>query len=117
LTQLSVTRFSPLLVVTVLTIGRRTVANLRAVPHLAQRHQASYRPVLSRIARSGLEVGRDLDRLVFDRPVPNGPFRLVGDDMVDARTGKTGYAEVRHRDLVRPLHSFPPSGVGTNESS
>jgi hypothetical protein len=106
-TQPTATRFTTLLVGALLTPGRRTVANLlRTLRHLAPGHPTSYRRVLSRAPWSGLDLGCALARLLFDRLVPDGPVRLVGDDTVDGHPGKTVYGKARHRDPVRSSHSY-----------
>jgi hypothetical protein len=100
-------RLSALLVGTLLTTGRRTVANvLRTLGHLAPGHRTDYQRVLSRAPWSGLALGCALARFLLDRLVPDGPVMLVGDDTVDGHKGKHVYGKARHRDPVRSTHSF-----------
>lgn len=100
-------RFQLLLVATLLTTGRRTVAGvLRTLGHLAPGHTTAYRRVFSRAHWSGLQLGCILTRLILARFPHDEPVRLVGDDTVDGHTGRTVYAKARHRDPVRSSHSY-----------
>jgi hypothetical protein len=100
-------RLSTLLVGTVLTTGRRTVANvLRTLRHLAPGHRTGYQRVLSRAPWSGLALGCALVRFLLDHIVPDGPVALVGDDTVDGHPGPHVYGKARHRDAVRSSHSY-----------
>jgi hypothetical protein len=100
-------RFSTLLVGTLLTTGRRTVANLlRTLRHLAPGHRTSYQRVLSRAPWSGVTLGCALARFLLDRVLPDGPVMLAGDDTVDGHPGRTVYGKARHRDPVRSSHSY-----------
>jgi hypothetical protein len=100
-------RLSTLLVGTLLTTGRRTVANvLRTLRHLAPGHPTSYQRVLSRAPWAGLALGCALMRFLLDHFLPDGPVSLVGDDTVDGHTGKHVYGKARHRDAVRSTHSY-----------
>ena len=99
-------RLSTLLVGTLLTTGRRTVANvLRTLRHLAPGHRTSYQRVLSRAPWSGLALGCALARFLLDHFLPDGPVVLVGDDTVDGHKGPMVYGKARHRDPVRSTHS------------
>lgn len=100
-------RLSTLLVGTLLTTGRRTVANvLRTLRHRAPGHRTSYQRVLSRAPWAGLALGCALMRFLLDHFLPDGPVSLVGDDTVDGHTGKHVYGKARHRDAVRSTHSY-----------
>jgi hypothetical protein len=106
-TQPTSTRFVVLLAATILTTGRRTVANLlRTLGELASGHDSSYRRVLSSAQWSGLELGCALARFLLDHRIPDGPVALVGDDTVDGHSGRTVQGKGRHRDAVRSSHSF-----------
>src|SRR5262245_20970873 len=100
-------RFTTLLLASVLTAGRRTVANLlRTLRHLAPGHPTAYRRVLSRAPWSGLELGCALARFLLDHLAPGGPVHLVGDDTVDGHPGRAVYGKARHRDPVRSSHAY-----------
>lgn len=100
-------RLSTLLVGTLLTTGRRTVANiLRTLRHLAPGHRTGYQRVLSRAPWSGLAVGCALARFLLDHLVPDGPVAVAGDDTVDGHTGPHVYGKARHRDPVRSTHAY-----------
>jgi hypothetical protein len=100
-------RLSTLLVGTLLTTGRRTVANvLRTLRHLAPGHPTAYRRVLSRAPWSGLQLGCALVRFLLDHVVPDDPVVLVGDDTVDGHPGPKVYGKARHRDPVRSSHAY-----------
>jgi len=100
-------RLSTLLVGTLLTTGRRTVANvLRTLRHLAPGHRTDYQRVFSRAPWSGLALGCALMRFLLERVVPDGPVQLVGDDTVDGHKGARVYGKGRHRDPVRSSHSY-----------
>ncbi|WP_422923366.1 IS701 family transposase [Singulisphaera sp. PoT] len=99
--------FVVLLLATILTQGRHTVANLlRTVGELAPGHRTDYQRVLSRAPWSGLRAGCTLARLILDRLCPNGPVFLVGDDTVDGHPGRCVYGKARHRDPVRSSHAY-----------
>jgi hypothetical protein len=100
-------RLSALLAGALLTTGRRTVADLlRTLRHPAPGHRTDYQRVLSRAPRSGLAPGRAPARFPLDHFVPGGPAAVVGDDAVDGRKGPKAYGKARHRDPVRPAHSY-----------
>lgn len=106
-TQPTAARFTTLLAGTILTTGRRTVANvLRTLCHLAPGHCTDYQRVLSRAPWSALELGGALAAFLLRYLVPNGPIVLVGDDTVDGHKGEHVYGKARHRDAVRSTHSF-----------
>jgi hypothetical protein len=100
-------RFSALLVATILTTGRRTVANLlRTLRHPATGHRTDYPRVLSRAPGSGVQLGCVLMRFLLDHLIPTGPVLLVGDDTVDGHPGPKVYGKARHRDPVRSSHTY-----------
>ena len=106
-TRPTAVRFQILLVATLLTTGRRTVAGvLRTLRHLAPGHTTAYRRVLCRAQWSGLRLGCILARLILARFGGDEPIRLVGDDTVDGHTGRTVYGKAGHRDPVRSSHSY-----------
>src|SRR5438876_9254874 len=106
-TQPTAIRFTTLLAGTLLTTGRRTVANLlRTLRHLAPGHRTAYQRVLSRAPWSGVELGCALAAFLVRRFLPDGPVVLVGDDTVDGHPGRTVYGKARHRDPVRSSHSY-----------
>ena len=106
-TQPTATRFTALLAATILTNGRRTVANvLRTVGDWAPGHRTSYQRVLSAAHWSALELGCTLARYLLDHLVPDGPVSLVGDDTVDGHKGKKVYGKARHRDPVRSTRTY-----------
>ena len=91
----------------VLTTGRRTIANLpRAAGPLANGHPTSYRRVLSSASWSGLRLACLPAGFVLRHRVPDGWVTLVGDDPVDGHPGRKVYDQARHRDPVRPSHSY-----------
>jgi hypothetical protein len=106
-TQPTATRFTTLLAGTILTTGRRTIANvLRTLRHLAPGHRTDYQRVLSRAPWSALQLGCALAAFILRHLVPTGPVVLVGDDTVDGHKGECVYGKARHRDPVRSTHSF-----------
>jgi len=106
-TQPTAARFTTLLAGTLLTTGRRTVANiLRTLQYLAPGHRTTYQRVLSRAPWSALELGCVLAVFLLRHLIPTGPVVLVGDDTVDGHKGKHVYGKTRHRDAVRSTHSF-----------
>lgn len=106
-TQPTAARFTTLLAGTLLTTGRRTVANvLRTLRHLAPGHTTTYQRVLSRSPWSALQLGCILATAILRHLVAKGPIILVGDDTVDGHKGECVYGKARHRDPVRSTHSF-----------
>lgn len=106
-TQPTAARVTTLLAGTILTTGRRTVANiLRTLRHLAPGHRTTYQRVLSRAPWSALELGCALAAFILRHLVPKGPVILVGDDTVDGHKGEHVYGKARHRDPVRSTHAF-----------
>jgi len=100
-------RFVTLLLAAVLTVGRRTVANLlRTLRGLAPGHRTSYQRVLSQARWSGLRLACLLTRLLLRTLLPVGTVTLVGDDTVDGHKGKCVYGKARHRDPIRSTHSY-----------
>jgi hypothetical protein len=100
-------RFAALLLSALLTVGRRTIANLlRTLGRLAPGHRTSYQRVLSHAQWSGLRLACLLTRFLLRHLVPTGRVSLVGDDTVDGHKGKHVYGKARHRDPVRSSHSY-----------
>ena len=100
-------RFTLLAVATVLTTGRRTVANvLRTLAGLTPGHRTSYQRVLSSARWSSLKLACLLCRQVLALLPADRPVVLVGDDTVDGHKGKRVYGKARHRDPVRSTHSY-----------
>lgn len=105
--QPTAARFATLIAGSLLTTGRRTIANiLRTLGPLAPGHRTTYQRVLSSAHWSGLELGCALTRLLLDRFLPLGPVTLVGDDTVDGHPGRKVYGKGRHRDAVRSSHAY-----------
>src|SRR5262245_15794213 len=100
-------RFSLLMVAAVLTMGRRTVANLlRTLGPLSQGHPTSYQRIFSAASWSGIHLGILLTGFLLDHVLPDGVVRLVGDDTVDGHKGKKVYGKARHRDPVRSTRTY-----------
>jgi hypothetical protein len=94
-------------VATILTTGRRTVANLlRTVAGLTEGDPSSYHRVLSLAQWSGLSLAALLTRFVLHHFWPEGRVRLVGDDTVTEHPGPKVHGKARHRDPVRSSHSY-----------
>jgi hypothetical protein len=106
-TRPTLRRFLTLAGSAILTVGRRTVANLlRTAAPLADAHPTTFRRVLSSASWSAMQLACGLCRLVLtlvpdDRPVP-----LVGDDTVESHPGRKVYGKARHRDPVRSSHGY-----------
>lgn len=112
-TQPTYTRFLTLLGATVLTTGRRTVANvLRTAGHLAPGHRTTYQRVLSSARWSGVALGCALARFRLGHVLTGGTVHLVGDDTVDGHKGKHVYGKARHRDPVRSTRAFAARRYG-----
>lgn len=106
-TRPTLRRFLILAASTILTTGRRTVANLlrTAAPPVVG-HPTTYQRVLSSASWSAMQLACGLCRLVLtlvpaDRPVP-----LVGDDTVESHPGRKVYGKARHRDPVYSSHGY-----------
>ena len=100
-------RFQFLLVVAILTTGRRTVANmLRTLGGLVHGHRTSYQRVFSAARWSGLQLGCLLCGFVLRHLVPDGRVTLIGDDTVESHPGRKVYGKARHRDPVRSSHAY-----------
>src|SRR4051812_22478760 len=85
-------RFVTLLLAAVLTVGRRTVANLlRTLQGLAAGHRTSYQRVLSAARWSGLRLACLLTRLLLRTLLPAGTVTLAGDATVDGHKGQRVY--------------------------
>lgn len=91
----------------ILTVGRRTVANLlRTAAPLAVGHPTTYQRVLSSASWSAMRVACGLCRLVVRLIPDDQPIPLVGDDTVDGHPGGKVHGKARHRDPVRSSHGF-----------
>ncbi len=100
-------RFLVLLLGALLTTGRRTITNvLRAVRHQAPGHASSYHRVFSQRHWSPWSLARGLMTFLLAHVVPTGPVFLAGDDTVAERPGPKVFGKGRHRDGVRPTHSY-----------
>jgi len=106
-TQPTLQRFVTLLAATVLTTGRRTIANvLRTLHDLAPGHRTSYQRVFSAAQWSSLQLACALSRFVLTHVLPEGLVWLAGDDTVDGHRGPKVYGKARHRDAVRSTRSY-----------
>ena len=100
-------RFGLLLAAALLTVGRRTLANvLRTLGPLVRGDSSSYRRVFSQRRWSSWRLARLLTNWVAEHLVPDGPLLLAGDDTVDEHRGPKVYGKGRHRDPVRSTHSY-----------
>lgn len=100
-------RFQVLLGASILSTGRRTVANLlRTVRDLAPGDTSSYRRVLSKGKWSIWTLGRVLATSIVEQWVPEGVIRTSGDDTVSEHKGTCVFGKGRHRDAVRSTKSF-----------
>lgn len=100
-------RFLTLLAAAILTVGRRTVANLlRTAGSLADGAASSYRRVFSQARWSSIRLARVLARQVVGLLPNDGPIVLVGDDTVFAHPGRRVFGKARHRDPVRSSHAY-----------
>ena len=100
-------RFLTLLGAAILTVGRRTVANLlRTAGSLAAGAASSYRRVFSQARWSSLRLACTLARKVVALLPADDPIILVGDDTVFAHPGRRVFGKARHRDPVRSSHAF-----------
>lgn len=100
-------RWLVLLFSAVLTVGRRTVSNLRrTVQTLAPGDPSSYHRVFSKRRYECWKLSRALAVFILKRWVPEGPVYLAGDDTVDGHKGKNVYGKGCHRDAVRSTHSY-----------
>jgi hypothetical protein len=112
-TQPTYRRFMILLLGTILTTGRRTVANvLRTVGDVAHGAPSSFHRVLSSTRWSGLQLACVLARFIVRHFYPEGVILLAGDDTVDEHRGKKVYGKSRHRDAVRSSHSYTAHRYG-----
>lgn len=112
-TQPTYRRFLVLLLGTILTTGRRTVANvLRTVSGLAKGAPSSFQRVLSSARWSGLQLACILTRFIVRHFYPEGVILLAGDDTVDEHRGKKVYGKSRHRDAVRSSQSYTAHRYG-----
>lgn len=100
-------RFLTLLGAAILTVGRRTVANLlRTAGSLAAGAASSYRRVFSQARWSPLRLAEALARCVVALLPADAEVVLVGDDTVFSHPGRRVFGKARHRDPVRSSHAF-----------
>lgn len=100
-------RFLTLLGAAILTVGRRTVANLlRTAGSLADGASSSYRRVFSQARWSSIGLAEVLTRRVAALLPPGAEVVLIADDTVFSHPGRRVFAKARHRDPVRSSHAF-----------
>lgn len=100
-------RFLTLSGAAILTLGRRTVANLlRTAGSLAEGAASSYRRVFSQARWSPIRLAEVLARRVVGLLPPDAEVVLVGDDTVFSHPGRRVFGKARHRDPVRSSHAF-----------
>lgn len=100
-------RFLTLLGAAIITVGRRTVANLlRTAGSLAVGAASSYRRVFSQARWSSLRLACVLARKVVAMFPAGEPIILIADDTVLAHPGKHVFGKARHRDPVRSSHAY-----------
>ncbi len=106
-TQPTYRHFLILLGASVLTTGRRTVANLlRTAGALAPGNASSYRRVFSQARWSMIHLAYTLARLLIALSPEDTPIVLAGDDTVVAHPGPHVFGKARHRDPVRSSHAY-----------
>src|SRR3954469_16633011 len=107
LTRPTYHRFVLLGLAAILTVGRRTVANLlRLLGALAPGHPSSYHRLLSHRRWPSRRLARRYIAAVLARFAPHGPVPLAGDDTVTEHPGAKVYGKGCHRDPVRSTHGF-----------
>jgi hypothetical protein len=107
LTRPTALRLTLLLCAALLTVGSHTVLNLlRTLGPLVPGDSSSYRRVFSPRRWSSGRLARQLVTWVVRQLVPDGPSRVAGDDTVDEHRGQHVYGKGRHRDPVRPTHTY-----------
>src|SRR3954449_725411 len=107
LTRPTYHRFVLLGLAAILTVGRRTVANLlRLLGALAPGHPSSYHRLLSHRRWPSRRLARRYIAAVLARFAPHGPVALAGDDTVTEHPGAQVYGKGCHRDPVRSTHGF-----------
>ena len=100
-------RFLTLAGAAILTVGRRTVANLLTTAgSLAVGAASSYSRVFSRARWSPLRLAEALARRVVALLPGDDEIVLVGDDTVFSHPGRRVFGKARHRDPVRSSHAF-----------
>jgi hypothetical protein len=100
-------RFLTLLGSAILTVGRRTIANLlRTAGSLTSGASSSYRRVFSQARWSSIGLAEVLARRVVGLLPADAEIVLVGDDTVFSHPGKHVFGKARHRDPVRSSHAF-----------
>lgn len=112
-TQPTYQRFLVLVIASILTTGRRNIANVvRTLSYLASGDPCSYNRFLSEARWSALHLGCLLARLIVAASSSTAIIRLVGDDTVSEHRGKSVYGKSRHRDAVRSSHSYTAHRYG-----
>ena len=100
-------RFLPLVGAAILTVGRRTAANLlRTAGSLADGASSSDRRIFSQARWSSIGLAEVLARRVAALLPPGDEVVLIADDTVFSHPGRRVFAKARHRDPVRSSHAF-----------
>jgi hypothetical protein len=100
-------RFLILVGSAILTVGRRTIANLlRTAGTPAVGASSSYRRVFSKARWSPIRPACVLARRVVALLPADAEVVLVADDTVFSHPGKHVFGKARHRDPVRSSHAF-----------
>jgi hypothetical protein len=100
-------RFLTLLGAAILTVGRRTIANLlRTAGSLAAGASSSYRRVFSKARWSPLRLAYVLARRIVALLPADAELVVVADDTVFSHPGRRVFGKARHRDPLRSSHAF-----------
>jgi hypothetical protein len=100
-------RFLTLVGAAILTVGRRTIANLlRTAGSLAAGAPSSYRRVFSKARWSSLRLAEVSARCVVALLPDDVEVVVVADDTVFSHPGKHVFGKARHRDPLRSSHAF-----------
>ena len=106
-TRPTLRRFLTLLGAAILTVGRRTIANLlRTAGSLAVGAASSYRRVFSKARWSPIRLARVLAGRVVALLPADAEVVVVADDTVFSHPGKHVFGKARHRDPLRSSHAF-----------
>jgi hypothetical protein len=90
----------------IIVTGDRTVsAVLRLLALIEPLNPSTYHRLFSHRRWSPSQASKVIIRFIFDRFVPDGIVKVVGDETVDGHRGKKVYGKARHRDAVRSSHS------------
>ncbi len=104
-TQPTFKRVLPLIVGTVLAVGRRTVTSvLRTMGPLAKGHFSSYHRIFSRAAWSPWPLGKVLATAILHWLPRDEPVLVIVDDTTAEHRGKNVYGKGCHHDAVRSAH-------------